>query len=158
MDTGLGCLSYLWFDTLSSNETDELLLRVVRFSRKLMLAKSHNKTVPHREGKRGLVVCVYSVLYCVFVCLKRETHIEGDRGCVEKEVNCTLTLHPRFVLQFSGSVKPRRRKQDLCCLIKLLYNYFYLQLHEAGNGEPTAMPAKQKGHNICHPVLIVPKI
>lgn len=148
MDTGLGCLSYRWFDTPNSNETDELLLWV---SRKLVLAKSHNKTVPHRE--RELVVCTH----CVFVCLRRRNaHRRGHGVC--EEGNCTHTLLPQFVLQFSGSAKPRRRKHDLCCLIKLLYNYFYLQQHGAGNGELMAMTAKQKGHNFCPSVLIVPKI
>lgn len=58
-----------------------------------------------------------------------------------KEGNYTHahTLQPSFILQFSGSAKPQRRKQDLRRLIKLLYNYLYLQLREAGNGELMAM-------------------
>lgn len=59
MDTGLSCLGYLWLKTLNSNETDELLLCVSRVSRKLMLAKSHNKTACHGGGEREFVGCAH---------------------------------------------------------------------------------------------------
>lgn len=81
---------------------------------------------------------------------------------VRKERNCThihtQTEGPPSSPQFSSSVKPRHRKLDLCHLITLLYNYLYLQLHEAGNGELMAARATQRGRNFCPLVLIVPVI
>ena len=76
----------------------------------------------------------------------------------EKKETADTKVQTSLRLWFSGCVKPGCRKQDLCHLIKLLYNYLYLQLHEAGSGELMALWAKQRGRNFCPLPLIVPKI
>ena len=148
--------------TLSSNERDELWLRVSAVSQKVTLARATIKhlTSAQRAEERGddFMLCVLhalcsEVFVWLYVCGERVAERErGRRNCTHKH-----RLQPSFPPRFSSSVEPRRRKQDLCHLIKLLYNYLYLQLHEAGNRELMAVWAKQRGRNFYPLLLTVPK-
>lgn len=65
-------------------------------------------------------------------------------------------MHVRIkVRQKAIMPPPRCRKQDLWHLIKPSYNYLYLQLREAGTGEPRAEP---RDCNFCLSHLSIPVI